>query len=60
MTGKGHFSKEERNKELFNDFASGIYTGNQLAEKYHITRARVYAIANAIKRDVLPRPDDQD
>ena len=58
-TGKGT-KQVERNKALFNDWASGNFTVKELVEKYHITAQRIYAIVNDMKADILPTDDHND
>lgn len=58
MAGKGQHKNEERNKALFNDFASGSYTVKELVAKYKISGARIYAIVNAIKADIIPTDEN--
>jgi Mor family transcriptional regulator len=59
MTGKGT-EKKERNKELFNDWASGTYTVKDLVKKYGISHQAIYQIVKRIKIDILPSIEPTD
>jgi len=60
MIGKGQNKKNERNQAILKDVDAGFYTAKDLAKKWGISRARVYAIVKSerLKDEVLPLVGD--